>query len=111
MVEIVKNKWRPFIKLKSIADVKTKETVDIYFDVTKRPTIVAGKDRTIIFMGNNEYLEVIDKPEEIIKAVEEMIEAEADSKRAEAEVNAANTMARVLEFKKKLDKGEPIKDA
>ena len=62
-------------------------------------------------MGNNEYFEVIDKPEEIIKAVEEMIEAEADSKRAEAEVNAANTMARVLEFKKKLDKGEPIKDA
>lgn len=100
MVEIVDNKWRPFIKLTSVVPDEY-----VYLDVTLRPIIVATDMGTEIYLPNYKegHWMVNESVDAIIAAVDKMIEAEQDKKAEEARQYMEATMARVAETKKQLE--------
>lgn len=100
MVEIVDNKWRPFIKLETAYAGE-----QIYLDVTLRPVLAATDSGTEIYLPNYKGAPwlVKESVEEIIAAVDKMIEAEQDKKAEEARQYMEATMARVAETKKQLE--------
>ena len=67
MIDIVKNSWRPFILLHD------KEGREVYFDVTKKPTITQYEYYTELFIDVNEYIAVKESAKDIIAAVDAMI--------------------------------------
>ena len=77
MVEIVDNKWRAFIKLQGI------DGADIYFDVTKRPTMSEHNGKTAIYLEDESIFFVKDSVADIIAAVESMIDAQAEQRKLE----------------------------
>lgn len=77
MVEIVDNKWRAFIKLQGI------DGEDVYFDVTKRPTMSEHNGKTAIYLGDEGIFFVKDSVADIIAAVESMIDAQAEQRKLE----------------------------
>lgn len=100
MIQIVENNWRPFIVL----TVKTSKE-KFYFDVTKRPEIIAGEDCTRLLFGENSVV-VEEKMEDIIEAVDKMIAEEQERKKTEAHEVYLQTQAAVAETAKKLAKSE-----
>lgn len=106
MIEIVDNKWKPYIKL-HVADIDWdnckdgKGTVvgtrDFYFDITARVTLEADKDGGTkihnIVSGSTDY--VVEAPEEIIAACDKLITDEQERKAAEAVKYYEETQARV----------------
>lgn len=97
MVEIVDNKWRPFIKLTGTTGE------EIYFDVNSRPLVVQGEKITTISTANMPTIFVQESAKDIIAAVDKLIEAEQDKKAEEARQYMEATMARVAETKKQLE--------
>lgn len=90
MIEIVENSWRPFILLHDDEDN------EVYFDVTKRPTLVQfAEGGTNLYLSETEYYTVKENVRDIIEAVNRMIQIEADKKAAQWEANMAATAARV----------------
>ena len=94
MIDIVKNSWRPFILLHD------KEGREVYFDVTKKPTITQYEDCTELYMNANEYVDVKESAKDIIAAVDAMIADEQQKKAEEAVKYMEQTKARVLETEK-----------
>ena len=95
MINITKNHWRPFIELHQADTGCT-----VYFDVTKRPTIIQYDDGTELFFNMNESIIVQEPATEIIAAVDRLIEAEQDRKAEQAKEYFAATQARVAETAK-----------
>ena len=96
MIEIVENKWRPFIVLHDTEDC------EVYFDVTKRPTLIQYVDGTCIDLDNTSFV-VKESVKDIIAAVDKLIDIEADKKAAQYEANMAETMARVEANREKFE--------
>lgn len=94
MIDIVKNSWRPFILLHD------KEGREVYFDVTKKPTITQYEYYTELFIDVNEYIAVKESAKDIIAAVDAMIADEQQKKAEEAVKYMEQTKARVLETEK-----------
>lgn len=94
MIDIVKNSWRPFILLHD------KEGREVYFDVTKKPTITQYEYYTELFIDVNEYMTVKESAKDIIAAVDSMIADEQQKKAEEAVKYMEQTKARVLETEK-----------
>lgn len=96
MIEIVENSWRPFILLHDT------EGCEVYFDVTKRPTITQYEDCTELYMSTNEYFDVKESAKDIIAAVDKLVEAEQVKKAEEALKYMEQTKARVAETEKQI---------
>lgn len=94
MIEIVKNSWRPFILLHD------EEGCEVYFDVTKKPTIIQYEDSTELYINAEEYIDVKESAKDIIAAVDAMIADEQQKKAEEAVKYMEQTKARVLETEK-----------
>ena len=94
MIDIVKNSWRPFILLHD------KEGREVYFDVTKKPTITQYEYYTELFIDVNEYIAVKESAKDISAAVDSMIADEQQKKAEEAVKYMEQTKARVLETEK-----------
>lgn len=101
MINITNNRWRPFIELHQVDTGCL-----VYFDVTKRPTIIQYDDGTELFFNMNESIIVQEPATEIIEAVDRLIDEEADRKMEEAKKNAEETMQRVLATEKALKGAE-----
>ena len=107
MIEIVDNKWRPFIKLHTghyeWEDKDGKELdkpivtpKDYYLDITMRCTLEQILDGgTHIRFGDGHWEQVLESPEEIIAACDKLITEEQDRKAAEAHKYFEETQARV----------------
>lgn len=95
MIEIYENSWRPFIVLHNTEDC------EVYFDVTKRPTLIQYEDGTELYFNMEDSIIVKETAKDIIAAVDKMIKIEADKKAAQWEANMAETMARVEANKEK----------
>ena len=98
MINITNNRWRPFIELHQADTGCT-----VYFDVTKRPTIIQYEDGTELFFNMNESIIVQEPATEIIEAVDRLIEAEQDRKAEQAKEYFAATQARVAETAKMVE--------
>lgn len=98
MINITNNRWRPFIELHQVDTGCT-----VYFDVTKRPTIIQYEDGTELFFNMNESIIVQEPATEIIEAVDRLIEAEQDRKAEQAKEYLAATQARVAETAKMVE--------
>lgn len=98
MINITNNRWRPFIELHQADTGCT-----VYFDVTKRPTIIQYDDGTELFFNMNESIIVQEPATEIIEAVDRLIEAEQDRKAEQAKEYFAATQARVAETAKMVE--------
>lgn len=96
MIKIVENSWRPFILLHDT------EGCEVYFDVTKRPTITQYEDCTELYMSDSEHFDVKESAKDIIDVVNKMIEAEQIKKAEEAAKYMAQTKARVAETEKQI---------
>ena len=94
MIDIVKNSWRPFILLHD------EDGCEVYFDVTKKPTITQYEDCTALYMNASEYVDVKESAKDIIAAVDAMIADEQQKKAEEAVKYMEQTKARVLETEK-----------
>lgn len=99
MINITENKWRPFIEL-TLDDV---DNAKMYFDVTKRVTLVQTDSYTIISFDSSSY-HVKESAKDIIAAVDKLIEAEQDKKAEQARQYMKATMARAAETQKQLEK-------
>lgn len=97
MIEIVKNSWRPFILLHD------EEGCEVYFDVTKKPTITQYEDCTELYMNANEYVDVKESAKDIIAAVDRMIADEQQKKAEEAAKYMQETMTRVAKEKEAVE--------
>lgn len=105
MIEIVDNKWRPFIVL-HIAEYdwdytekgepKLVDKKPYYFDITAKVTLEAVKKGTnIYYIASGHSEQVMETPEEIIEACDRLITEEQDKKAAEAHKYFEETQARV----------------
>lgn len=98
MINITDNRWRPFIELHQVDTGCL-----VYFDVTKRPTIIQYDDGTELYFNMNESIIVQEPATEIIAAVDRLIEAEQDRKAEQAKEYFAATQARVAETAKMVE--------
>lgn len=107
MIEIVTNEWRPFIKLHTtLTNKDTNETYvsEVYFDVTKRPTLYSlPNGGTSIILANEDEIAVNETPLEILEAVDKMIKAEQEKKAQEAAEYMKATAERVAATAAKLE--------
>ena len=105
MIEIVDSLWRPFIKLHTAVmdydnyvDGKPKfiGTHDYYFDINARvilSEIDGGTEIYYLTPGHTDN--VIEKPDEILKAIDDLITKEQEKKAEEAKKYFEETQARV----------------
>ena len=111
MIEIVDNKWRPFIKL-HIADVEDGGGNPVgdhsyYFDITSRVSLCGIDGGTeICYLSCGQSCWVSETPEEIIEACDRLITEEQDKKAAEAHKYFEETQARVAATAAALKKGD-----
>lgn len=98
-IKIVENKWRPFIVLHDVEDDN-----EVYFDVTKRPTLIQEQDCTGIFLDDGVQFFVQEKIKDIIKAVDKLIDIEADKKAEQAREYMQATMDRAKATAERLEK-------
>lgn len=91
MIKITKTNWRAFIELNLMNSDGTESGDVLYFDVTKRPNMVATKEGTTLIMFSDTVSVVVkESMKDIIKAVDKLIKDEKEKQAAEneAQVNA-----------------------
>ena len=118
MIEIVDNKWRPFILLHT-GDFKWEDADgneledpiitprEYYFDITAKCQLEEVVDKhgagTYIHFNDGHWQDVLETPKEIIEAVDRLITEEQDKKAAEAHKYFEETQARVAATAAKLE--------
>lgn len=91
MIKITKTNWRAFIELNLMNGDGTESGDVLYFDVTKRPNMVATKEgNTLLMFSDTVSMVVKESMKDIIKAVDKLIKEEKEKQAAEneAQVNA-----------------------